>query len=334
MSSWWQNIHFADPQYLYLLILLPLLAGWEVFRSGRRRAGMRFPSTGMFEGARQSFRFYLMHSLPLLRMTALALIVIALARPQSSSSRTDVTVEGIDIVLAMDVSTSMLAEDFRPNRLEAAKTVAADFTEGRPNDRMGLVIFSGEAFSQCPLTTDHTVLRELISAVRTGLIDDGTAIGDGLATAINRLKDSQAISRVIILLTDGENNMGVLDPASAAEIARVFGIRIYTIGVGTRGMAPYPFQTPFGRQYQNVEVKIDEELLTQVADMTGGKYYRATNNKKLEEIYDEIDQMEKSRIDVTEFHKKHEEFLIPAFLAIFLLLFEFLSRKLFLRITP
>lgn len=334
MSSWWQNIHFADPQYLYLLILLPLLAGWEVFRSGRRRAGMRFPSTGMFEGARQSFRFYLMHSLPLLRMTALALIVIALARPQSSSSRTDVTVEGIDIVLAMDVSTSMLAEDFRPNRLEAAKTVAADFTEGRPNDRMGLVIFSGEAFSQCPLTTDHTVLRELISAVRTGLIDDGTAIGDGLATAVNRLKDSQAISRVIILLTDGENNMGVLDPASAAEIARVFGIRIYTIGVGTRGMAPYPFQTPFGRQYQNVEVKIDEELLTQVADMTGGKYYRATNNKKLEEIYDEIDQMEKSRIDVTEFHKKHEEFLIPAFLAIFLLLFEFLSRKLFLRITP
>lgn len=334
MSSWWQNIHFADPQYLYLLILLPLLAGWEVFRSGRRRAGMRFPSTGMFEGARQSFRFYLMHSLPLLRMTALALIVIALARPQSSSSRTDVTVEGIDIVLAMDVSTSMLAEDFRPNRLEAAKTVAADFTEGRPNDRMGLVIFSGEAFSQCPLTTDHTVLRELISAVRTGLIDDGTAIGDGLATAINRLKDSQAISRVIILLTDGENNMGVLDPASAAEIARVFGIRIYTIGVGTRGMAPYPFQTPFGRQYQNVEVKIDEELLTQVADMTGGKYYRATNNKKLEEIYDEIDQMEKSRIDVTEFHKKHEEFLIPALLALFLLLFEFLTRKLFLRITP
>jgi Ca-activated chloride channel family protein len=334
MSSWWQNIHFADPQYLYLLILLPLLAGWEVLRSGRRRAGIRFPSTGMFEGARQSFRFYLMHSLPLLRMTALALIVIALARPQSSSSRTDVTVEGIDIVLAMDVSTSMLAEDFRPNRLEAAKTVAADFTEGRPNDRMGLVIFSGEAFSQCPLTTDHTVLRELISAVRTGLIDDGTAIGDGLATAVNRLKDSQAISRVIILLTDGENNMGVLDPASAAEIARVFGIRIYTIGVGTRGMAPYPFQTPFGRQYQNVEVKIDEELLTQVADMTGGKYYRATNNKKLEEIYDEIDQMEKSRIDVTEFHKKHEEFLIPAFLAIFLLLFEFLSRKLFLRITP
>ncbi|HRY99898.1 MAG TPA: VWA domain-containing protein [Bacteroidales bacterium] len=327
-------MQFADPQWFYLLILLPVLAGWDLYRLGRKQPDLRLSQLRIFAGAGQSFRIYLMYALPVLRMLAMALLIMALARPQSSSSRQDVTIEGIDIVMALDVSTSMLAEDLKPNRLEAAKRVASDFTLGRPNDRIGLVIFSGEAFTQCPLTTDHRVLRELFGGVTTGLIDDGTAIGDGLATAVNRLKESTAISRVIILLTDGENNMGVLDPVSAAEIARVFGIRIYTIGVGTRGMAPYPFQTPFGRQYQNVEVKIDEALLEKVADMTGGMYFRATNNRTLESIYQEIDQMEKSRIDVTEFHKKYEEFYWPALLGLLLILLEFFTRNLFLRITP
>jgi len=334
MISWWSNIEFANPGYLYLLLALPLVVLIDAYVFTRRRADLRLPQLEPFGMAGRSPREYLMYTLPVLRALALAALIIALARPQSSSSRQDVTIQGIDIVMTVDVSSSMLAEDLRPNRLEAARQVASAFTEGRPNDRIGLVIFSGEAFTQCPLTTDHRVLRELFAAVKTGMIDDGTAIGDGLATAVNRLKESTAISKVIILLTDGENNMGVLDPVSAAEIARIFGIRIYTIGVGTRGMAPYPFRTPFGTQYQNVEVRIDEDLLRQVAEMTGGSYFRATDNQKLQGIYEEIDQLEKSKIDVTEFHKRHEEFLLPALLGLFLLILEFLLRSFIIRITP
>jgi Ca-activated chloride channel family protein len=262
------------------------------------------------------------------------LLIVALARPQTTSSRKDVSIEGIDIVLALDVSGSMLAMDLKPDRLEAAKEVAAEFISGRQNDRFGLVIFSGETFTQCPLTTDHNVVKNLFKYVKSGMIEDGTAIGDGLATSVNRLKDSKAVSKVIILLTDGVNNMGSLDPLSSAEIAKIYGIRIYTIGVGTEGTAPYPVQTPFGIQTQYVEVQIDEALLQEVATMTDGRYFRATSNKKLREIYDEIDKLEKSKIDVTEFRKKKEEFFPFALLAFLLITLEILLRNTVFRSVP
>ena len=261
-------------------------------------------------------------------MIALAFFVVVLARPQSSRSWENVTTEGIDIVIALDISSSMLARDFAPDRLEAAKNVAMEFISGREHDRMGLVVFAGEAFTQCPLTTDRAVLLNLFKDIKSGLIEDGTAIGNGLATAVNRIKDSQAVSRVIILLTDGENNRGEVAPMTAAEIAKTFGIRVYTVGVGSMGTAPYPVQTPFGIELREMEVKIDEPLLTQMAEVTGGKYFRATGNKKLEEIYKEIDQLEKSKIDVQQFSRRSEEFLPFAIAGILFLLI-----SLFLRVT-
>jgi len=274
------------------------------------------------------------HSLYVIRLLAIAILIFALARPQTNLSRQDVTVEGIDLVIALDVSGSMLAMDFKPDRLEASKAIAVEFIDGRPDDRIGLVIFSGETFTQCPITTDHAVLKNLFMDIKSGMIDDGTALGDGLATAVNRLRGSKAISKVIILLTDGINNMGSLDPRSAAEIAKLYGIRIYTIGVGTIGMAPYPVQTPFGMQTQMEEVKIDEPLLKEIAQATDGKYFRATNNEKLRAVYKEIDKMEKSKIDVTEFRKKKEEFLPLVLVAFVLLGIEFLLRYLYLKNIP
>ena len=240
----------------------------------------------------------------LLKIIASTLLIIAIARPQSSTNWEESTTEGIDIVLAMDISGSMLAQDLKPDRLEASKNVAMDFISKRINDRVALVIFAGESFTQCPLTTDHNVLINLFKDVKSGMIDDGTAIGMGLATAVNRLKDSEAISKVIILLTDGVNNSGMVPPLTAAEIAEKFDIRVYTIGVGTEGFAPYPFQTPFGIQYQEVEVKIDEKTLQDIATLTNGKYFRATNNNSLKEIYKDIDALEKSKIEKKKF-KKH-----------------------------
>jgi Ca-activated chloride channel homolog len=228
----------------------------------------------------------------------------------------------------------MLAEDFKPNRVEAAKKVAAEFIDGRPSDRIGVVVFSGQSFTQCPLTTDHDVLKNLLKNIKIGMIEDGTAIGNGLATSVTRLKDSKAISKVVILLTDGINNKGEIDPQTAGEIAKLYGIRVYTVGVGTNGMAPYPFQTPFGVQYQNMKVEIDEGLLKKIANETDGKYFRATDNAKLRSIYKEIDKMEKSKIDVTVFHKKKEEFLIFALIAACLLVAEFLLRTTFFRNIP
>jgi len=328
------NITFANPGFLYLLILVPLLAAWYIYRFRRNAPSLQYSSTEVFENTPASIRQYLFHGLVVLRILAVALLIIALARPQSSSKRQNVSIEGIDIVMGLDISSSMLAQDLKPNRLEAAKDVALQFFRGRPDDRVGLVVFSGEAFTQCPLTTDKTVIEEMMDDIKSGIIEDGTAIGDGLATAVNRLRESQAISKVIILLTDGQNNAGSLDPLSAAEIAKIYGIRIYTIGVGTYGYAPYPVQTPFGIQYQNVEVKIDEDLLKKMADMTSGKYFRADNNQKLEEIYKEIDQLEKSKIDVTEFQKKHEEFLPLALLALVFLALEVLLRNTVFRSLP
>lgn len=319
-----EHLKFANPEAFYLLLLIPAAIAWYWFRGSGTRAKLQISDYSAFAGKPRSLKIYLQHLLFILKVLAFSLLVIALARPQSLHSRQSVSVEGIDIVLAMDISGSMLAEDFKPNRLEAAKEVAIDFIKGRPSDRIGLVVFSGESFTQCPLTTDHAVLINLFDDIKSGMIEDGTAIGDGLATAVNRLKESTAISKVIILLTDGENNRGFIDPKSAAEIAKVFGLRVYTIGVGTIGTAPYPIQTPFGMQYQEMEVRIDEPLLNQIAEMTNGKYFRATNKQKLQDIYHEIDALEKSKVDVTEFRKKKEEYMPFALGALGLLLLNFI----------
>jgi Ca-activated chloride channel family protein len=267
----------------------------------------------------------------ILRSLAMAALIIALARPQSSLSWQDTTTEGIDIVIASDISGSMLAEDFKPNRLEAGKNIAIDFIQNRPNDRIGLVVFSGESFTQCPLTIDHSVLVNLYADIKNGMIEDGTAIGMGLATAVNRLKDSEAKSKVVILLTDGSNNSGSIPPVTAAEIAKQFGVRVYTVGIGTNGYAPYPVQTPMGVQYQRMKVDIDEGTLSKIATITGGKYFRATNNSALKDIYEQIDKLEKAKIDVTQYRKKTERFLPFAIIALALLSLEFLTRNTLLK---
>jgi Ca-activated chloride channel family protein len=328
------TIEFANPEYLYILIIVPLIAGWFWYKHHKDNAGLQVSSTESFETGSKSLKQYLFPSLYVFRILAIALLIIALARPQSTTKRKDVSIEGIDIVMALDVSGSMLAMDLKPDRLEAAKEVAKEFISGRPDDRFGLVIFSGETFTQCPLTTDHAVIKNLFKDVKSGMLEGRTAIGDGLGTAISRLKDSKAVSKVIILLTDGVNNSGSLDPLSSAEIAKVYGIRIYTIGVGTVGNAPYPVQTPFGKDIQYMEVQIDEALLEQVAEMTEGRYFRATSNKKLREIYDEIDKLEKSKIDVNEFTRKNEEFLPWALIALFFLLLEVILRNTVFKTVP
>ncbi len=328
------GITFGNPGFLFLLILIPGLVVWYFYRRRKNSADLRVSSTGGFDRTFWNIKLLLIPGGYVLRVLAIALLIVALARPQSSLSRQDISVEGIDLVMALDVSGSMMAMDFKPDRLEASKDIAIEFIDGRPNDRIGLVIFSGETFTQCPLTTDHSVLKNLFRDIKSGMIDDGTALGDGLATAVNRLRGSKALSKVIILLTDGVNNMGSLDPRSAAEIAKLYGIRIYTVGVGTMGQAPYPVQTPFGIQTQMVDVKIDEPLLMEIARMTDGKYFRATNNAKLRAIYQEIDKMEKSKIDVTEFRKKKEEFLPLALLAFIILGLEVLLRYLYLKNIP
>ena len=326
-----ENIEFANPKLLWLLLLVPALIVWYILRHKKQEASLSFSDLKGFVKLPKTWKAYLRHLLFALKMAALALLIVALARPQSSSTNSTSNIEGIDIVMAMDVSGSMLARDLKPDRLTAAKNVASDFVKGRPGDRMGLVIFSGETFTQVPLTTDHGVMLNMLAEMKNGLIEDGTAIGDGLATAISRLKDSEAISKVVILLTDGMNNAGSVDPYTAAEIAKLYGIRVYTIGVGSYGTAPYPVQTPFGTQMQQMKVEIDEKLLSSVAGMTGGKYFRATSNQKLDEIYDEIDKLERSKIEVTEFRRLHEEFYPLVAWALALLLFEFLLRKTIFR---
>ncbi|MBQ6728985.1 MAG: VWA domain-containing protein [Bacteroidales bacterium] len=324
-------MEFANPKLLWLLSLVPLAIIWYILRHKKQEASVNFSDLKGMVKLPKTWKAYLRHLLFALKMAALALLIVALARPQSSSTNSTSNIEGIDIVMAMDVSGSMLARDLKPDRLTAAKQVASDFVKDRPGDRMGLVIFSGETFTQVPLTTDHGVMLNMLAEMKNGLIDDGTAIGDGLATAISRLKDSEAISKVVILLTDGMNNAGSVDPYTAAEMAKLFGVRVYTIGVGSYGTAPYPVQTPFGTQIQQMKVEIDEKLLTTIANSTGGKYFRATNNQKLDEIYAEIDKLERSKIEVTEFRRLHEEFYPLVALALALLLLEFLLRKTIFR---
>ena len=326
---------FANPHYLYLLILLIPLIAWYVLKQRKKYASMQVSTMQAFDkpGA-TTVKVYIRHLPFLLRMVAVAIIIVILARPQSTDNWENRNTEGIDIMLVMDISTSMLTEDLKPNRIEAAKNVAASFINGRPNDNIGLVVFSGESFTQCPLTADHAVLLNLFKDIHCGMIEDGTAIGLGLANAVSRIKDSQALSRVIILLTDGMNNRGEIAPVTAAEIAKTFDLRVYTIGVGSRGEAPYPFQTPFGVQYRNVPSDIDEDVLKQIASTTGGQYFRATDNSSLRAIYEEIDRMEKTKISVQEYSKKQEEYMPLALLVFALLLCELILRNTLLRNIP
>jgi Mg-chelatase subunit ChlD len=324
----------ANPYYLYLLLLIIPAVVWYVLKRKKRHATLQVSNSFAFEGLKPSWKERLEHLPFILRMLAFVMIVLVLARPQSTNSWQNVSTEGIDIVVTLDISSSMLAEDLKPNRLEAAKKVASSFISSRPNDNIGLVVFSAESFTQCPLTTDHAVLLNLFNGIQSGMIEDGTAIGLGLANAVNRIKDSQAKSKVIILLTDGSNNRGDIDPITAADIAKTFGIRVYTIGVGTKGKAPYPFQTAYGVQYQNIDVVIDEEPLRQIASITGGEYYRATSNNKLKSIYEQIDQLEKTKMKVHEYSKKNEEYRMFGIAALALLLLEILLRNTLLRRLP
>ncbi len=328
------NITFANPDFFFLFLFVVAMIVWYILKQNTNNASIQISTIKGFEGTKKSYRYYLRHLNFALRVLVISLLIIVIARPQTTNKWQSSTTKGIDIIMALDISGSMLSEDFKPNRIEAAKQDAIQFISGRPNDRIGLVIFSGESFTQCPLTTDHAVLINLFKNIKSGMIKDGTAIGLGLANAVNRLKDSKAKSKVIILLTDGVNNQGEIAPITAAEIAKTYGIRVYTIGVGTRGMAPYPFKTAFGTQYQNVKVEIDEKVLTKIAQITGGKYFRATDNQKLKQIYKEIDKLEKSKIAVKKYSEKQDDYLPFAIAAALLLIFEILFKNTILRNIP
>lgn len=333
---WWyfrESYDYANPEWFWLLLAIPVMALYEWFRP-LPHGEVRISSLGLFgHDISSDWMAMLRPTTFVVSSAALTLLILAVARPQSQSKWQDTNTEGIDIVISFDVSGSMLARDFEPDRLEAGKKLGIQFIERRPHDRIGLVIYEGEAFTQCPLTTDHRVLKNLFSEVKSGLLEPGTAIGMGLATAVNRLRDSDAKSRVVILLTDGVNNAGSIPPLTAAEIAREFGIRVHTIGVGTIGKALTPVaRYPSGQyKYDYVEVDLDEPLMEQIAEITGGQYFRATDNKALERIYDEIDQMEKSRIEVTQHSRKHEEFLSFALWGLGLLALHFLLRSVVFR---
>ena len=334
------NITFAHPGLLWLLTVIPLLVTFYVFRNNYAVADISIPlpwGTGTVPKIR-TYKNYLRHALFGLRMLVVALLIVIIARPQSSTSWKNITSEGIDIIIALDISGSMLSKDFSPNRVEAAKSIAGNFIDSRPADKIGLVIFSGQAFTQCPLTTDHAAIKNLFSKVKTGMIEDGTAIGDGLATAVSRIKDDKdAIkSKVVILLTDGVNNMGSVPPLTAAEIAKTFGVRVYTIGIGTKGKALTPVaMMPDGNyQYALQDVEIDEALLKQIAEGTGGKYFRATDNESLAKIYKEIDKMEKSKIEEKDYTDRSEEFMPFAIAAALLLALEILLKNTIFKTVP
>jgi Ca-activated chloride channel family protein len=326
-----KSIEFASPGFFWLLLIIPAMVSWYIWRQKKLYGHLNISTIKGFSVPVKSRLPKFRHIEIIFRSLALIALIAALARPQTSLSWQNTTTQGIDIVIASDISSSMLAEDFQPNRLEAGKNIAIEFIKNRPDDRIGLVIFSGESFTQCPLTIDHSVLVNLFADVKNGMINDGTAIGMGLATAVNRLKDSEAKSKVIILLTDGANNTGAIPPLTAAEIAKQFNVRVYTVGLGTNGYAPYPQQTPMGVQYQRMKVDIDEPTLTKIAAVTGGKYFRATDNEALKNIYEQIDKLEKAKIDVTQYNKKTELFLPFALIAALLLVLEFGFRNTLLK---
>lgn len=312
---------FHSPAYLLLLLLLIPVAGWWIWRLRQSHATLQMSDTSVLGKAPKTWRVYMIHAPFVLRMLCITFLAIALARPQLSNRWSSESTEGIDIMMALDISGTMMAEDLKPNRLEAAKQVATDFVLSRPNDNIGLVVFAGESFTQCPLTTDHAVLVNLFQSVKFGMIEDGTAIGLGLANCVNRMKDSPTKSKVVILLTDGSNNRGDIAPQTAAQIAQTFGIRVYAVGVGSHGQARVPVQTPYGTQYMMMDSEFDEATLRNIANATGGEYFRATDNSSLKRIYAQIDQLEKSKIRVREYSKRTESyapFLTAALLCLLL----------------
>lgn len=325
---------FAHPYMFWLALVLPVMVYFHFWRENQRRSDFRFPTVTHLKGAGRSPRIWLRHLPFALRLIGTALLIVALARPQSFDQETKRNVEGIDIILCLDTSGSMAAEDLKPNRIDAAKNVAIDFVKGRVSDRIGIVPFAAESFTQSPLTTDYDIVISLLGDLRLGMIEDGTAIGMALATSINRLRESEAKSKVVVLLTDGQNNRGELDPVTAANAAKALGIRVYTIGVGTRGMAPYPVETPFGKRYQNVPVNIDEDMLKEMAKLTGGRYFRATDNSSLRDIYREIDKLERTRVNVEEY--RHVAEMYPPWLwaALFVLSLELILSISVFRKTP
>ncbi|MFZ1686171.1 MAG: VWA domain-containing protein [Flavobacteriales bacterium] len=331
-----RTYELENPLLLWLLGVLLLAAAWVIRRRGKRHPRVVFSAMPGLSGGPMDLLAHLRPMSIAAAMAGLGLLIVALARPQSKDSWQDVTRDGIDIVIAMDFSASMLAKDLKPDRLQAAKNVGMQFIDDRPNDRIGLVVYEGEAFTQCPLTTDHQVLKDLFAQARSGMIDGGTAVGMGLATAVNRLRDSEAKSKVVILLTDGVSNMGSVQPIDAARIAEQFGVRVYTIGVGTRGKALSPVAMyPNGQyQYDYVPVEIDEQSLQGIADATGGKYFRATDERKLREVYSEIDRMEKTRVKVTEHSRRKEEYKPFLFWGCMLMLFSFALDHTILRTMP
>lgn len=322
---------FNNPEYLFLLFLLIPVFFWYFWELRKSDASIQISSHKTIRDFPKSFRVYFLHVPFALRVIALTLLILALARPQTSNQwRTEKT-EGIDIMMALDISSTMLAEDLRPNRLEVAKNVATEFILARPNDNIGLVVFASQSFTQCPLTTDHAVLVNLFKSVEYGMIEDGTAIGLGLANAVNRMKNSPTKSKVIILLTDGSNNRGEIAPATAAEIARTFGIRVYTIGVGSHGQVRIPVQTPMGTQYVTTDSEFDEKTLKDIAQTTGGEYFRATNAATLRSIYQQIDELEKTKIRVQEYSKKNEGYALFVLGALLCVILEILIRNLVIK---
>ena len=332
LFDYFHNTEFGQPLFLGLLLLLPLLIFWYVKTNNRRTASVAVSSTSAY--GLGSWRASLRNLPFVCRLICVAAIIVALAKPQVRDAQQRAEGEGIDIILCIDVSGSMTAQDFSPNRLEAAKNVAIDFVNRRLTDRIGVVIFSGESFTQCPLTTDHAVLISAIQNIRNGLLEDGTAIGSGLGTSIDRLRSSTSKTKIVVLLTDGENNGGLIDPKTAKEIAKTFGVKVYTIGVGTDGMAPQPVNTPLGVVMQSQKVSIDEGLLKEIANETGGKYFRAKDNESLSTIYKTIDQLEKSKVEITTTIHYENKFFPFVLLAVFFLLIEFILRYLILRKFP
>ena len=329
--DWFQHINFANPWVFALFLIIPGMIYW--YAQKRRQGTIMVSSVRNFAGTR-SWKNTFRHFPFILRLLAVIALVLAIARPQIRNDEQITSGEGIDIILCLDISGSMLAQDFTPNRMEAAKNVASEFINGRPTDRIGLVIFSGESFTMCPLTTDRAVLKTQLFNVESGLLEDGTAIGSGLATSVERLRSSHSKSKVIILLTDGENNGGLIDPNTAKEIAKSVGVRVYTVGVGTEGFAPMPVQTAGGVVMQREKVSIDEKLLTQIATETGGKYFRAKDNESLSSIYKEIDQLEKSKIEINTLKRYSEQFFPFAFAAACMLLLEVVLRFTIFRKFP
>jgi Ca-activated chloride channel family protein len=327
-------IVFANPQFLYLLAILPVIIAFHIWKGKKGTAAVRISSLSPFSSLRRPFRWYLKELFFAMRLIVLILLIIVLARPQSANDWEQVNSEGIDIVMCMDVSGSMQAMDFNPNRLEASKKVASEFISGRQGDRFSIVVFSGESFTQCPLTNDRATVLNLMNELKFGMIEDGTAIGMGLATSVNRLKDSQAKSKVVILLTDGINNTGMISPLTAADIAHEYNIRVYTIGVGTIGTAPMPVNTVFGMRTQDVKVEIDEDVLQNISQKTGGRYFRATNNTKLAQIYSEIDKLEKTILDIQKFSKRKDEYFPWLMIAALILFSEIFLRAVFLKNAP